>query len=322
MLVIGSKALEAWNIPIARKPGDLDVVCTLEEYNQEVRTLKNLGCLAFAKPLNGKKFHIRTKEGWNVECEIAWEGSTGAKLIELVIQNGLHLPYEEQDGCFFVSPDVVLALKLSHRYLKNNPFFLKTMQDIRMLREMGYTVPECLKEWLKEREKETYDYGHPSLMQRKQDFFDASVQYVWQHDDLHEAIKLYDKPAYQYYKPEDKEVWCSKEMFDACGHEIKLAGVYEEACVLALERCLIPFDFQTPPKKAFEMALEKVCTSITSGFFREFAYEHYQSVVALYAVEHTHNAGYVAAFQKAEAGGRVRKHGYENNSLEGKAVGH
>lgn len=30
------------------------------------------------------------------------------------------------------------------------------------------------------------------------------------------------------------------------------------------------------------MALEKVCTSITSGWFREYAYENYYEVVAMY----------------------------------------
>jgi len=32
----------------------------------------------------------------------------------------------------------------------------------------------------------------------------------------------------------------------------------------------------------FEMALMKVCTSITSGWFREYAWENYQKVLDLY----------------------------------------
>jgi hypothetical protein len=57
--------------------------------------------------------------------------------------------------------------------------------------------------------------------------------------------------------------------------------VYEESCVLALERSQIPFP-DASPRKSFEYALMKVCTSITSGFFREWAWEHYDDVLALY----------------------------------------
>lgn len=302
MLVIGSKALEAFNIPIPRKPGDLDVICTLDEYNQEVRTLKNVGALAFAKPLSGKKFHIRTKEGWNVEAEIAWEGSTGAKLIEIVLENGLHLPYEEQDGCYFASPEVVLTLKMSHRYLKNNPHFLKTMNDIRLLRGLGYSVPECLKDWLVEREKETYDYSHPSLMKRKQDFFDASVNYVWQHDDLHTALKFFELPAYTYFS--GGEVWSDMSKFFELPEEVRLHAVLEEALVLACERSQLAFpDKNIDRKKSFDVALEKVCTSITSGKFREYAYENYYKVQELYEQK---GKDYVERAKEAIEHGRVR----------------
>lgn len=36
------------------------------------------------------------------------------------------------------------------------------------------------------------------------------------------------------------------------------------------------------PRKSFEIALEKVCTSITSGFFREFAYENYYKIIEMF----------------------------------------
>jgi hypothetical protein len=51
---------------------------------------------------------------------------------------------------------------------------------------------------------------------------------------------------------------------------------------LALERSLVPFDWRSGEDYAFKKALEKVCTSITSGFFREYAWEHYAAVINLY----------------------------------------
>jgi hypothetical protein len=50
--------------------------------------------------------------------------------------------------------------------------------------------------------------------------------------------------------------------------------------VLALERAIIPNE--TEVNKAFDIALEKVCTSITSGWFREYAYNNYFKVKELY----------------------------------------
>ncbi len=63
---------------------------------------------------------------------------------------------------------------------------------------------------------------------------------------------------------------------------VRLAGVLEESYVLALERSQVPFKGKLAPKTSFMIALEKVCTSITSGWFREYAWENYNKVLALY----------------------------------------
>lgn len=74
----------------------------------------------------------------------------------------------------------------------------------------------------------------------------------------------------------------SKELFFAASERVRLCGVYEETCVLALERSQIPYDFKPDARWSFEMALMKVCTSITSGWFREYAWENYDKVLDLY----------------------------------------
>jgi hypothetical protein len=119
----------------------------------------------------------------------------------------------------------------------------------------------------------------------------TGVWQKWDHDSVHLAVKHLDKPAYEYFKPEDSEVMVSKEMWDVLPETIKLYAVLEEAYVLALERSLIPFPNRKTPKEAFDMALMKVCTSITSGWFREFSWESYDKVQALY------NDNYVDKFQ-------------------------
>ena len=111
----------------------------------------------------------------------------------------------------------------------------------------------------------------------------------------------FDKPAYEYFKPEGSQVLCDKKMFFDSPEEIKLASVIEEATVLALERSQIPYKGLVEPLWSFKMALFKVCTSITSGYWREYAYSVYDQVLALY------DEKYVEKFWKAVDDGIVKK---------------
>ncbi len=134
-------------------------------------------------------------------------------------------------------------------------------------------------------------------------FFDKAESYnIYNHDDLHISIKHLDKPAYEYFKPENSEVMCSKKMFFEADEQTRLYSVLEEAYVLALERSQIPNKGKNiwTPRQSFEYALMKVASSITSGYFREWAYEHYFDVLKLY------NDNYAERFWKALDDGIVK----------------
>jgi hypothetical protein len=124
------------------------------------------------------------------------------------------------------------------------------------------------------------------------------------HDDIHEAVKHLDHPAYTYYMTSDEDVHCSKDRFFDLNEHTKLLGVLEEAYVLSLERSIIPFGLQSfeQRQESFIYALEKVCTSITSGWFREYAWENYAKVRKLYSQE------YVDRFYHSLAEGKVRNY--------------
>ena len=207
------------------------------------------------------------------------------------------------------SLDWLLFFKLSHRYKKDSPHFLKTMEDILLLEKLGAFIWSKASHeqtaLLAEREKLTYTNKLPNLNTTSKEFFNPeTVQYKYDHDSLHVAVALGSKPAYLSYKHPDKQVLCSEELFWKCSHATRIAGVYEESCVLALERSLVPGNFKTNPDKAFVMALEKVCTSITGGWFREFAYDHYYEVLSLY---HTNFKGcYVQQFHKGLESGIIQ----------------
>lgn len=294
LILIGSHALNHYGFN--RTPKDLDI---LGEYNEIVRFGKKEALKACYPIEDGKKLIIKQANGTIIEAELAWEDSTTEKLVNLIkadkktiVKNGFMIP----------SIDVLYMLKMSHRYLKNSPHFLKTMKDIKILREMGAIIRPEHMEFFKLREKETYAYNHPNLNVTKKDFFNGDqVNYIYDHDTIHEAVKHLDKPAYNYYKPDESEVFCDKNMFFDIEEKIRLYGVLEESYVLALERSQIPFGDKVDPKRSFDIALSKVCTSITSGWFREYAWENYDKVQELY------DPNYVTRFWRAVENGIVKK---------------
>lgn len=290
MLIIGSYALSLYNKDIYnestfRKSRDVDVFCLYNEYDNWIK--KHKQDLVKFYPISKNKNVVYHKNGTIFEFEIAWEDSSA----ESLLNHPKLTKYTFKDHDNIVDPDCLIAtdslcymLKMSHRFLRNSPFFEKTRNDIMLLRYLGATMPPEFSEWYKQREKETYDYSHPNLKQSKNNFFDTpGVTYRYDHDTIHEAVKLYDTPAYSHFKDDEAEVYCSRAKFEGCDEKIKLASVLEESYVLALERCLVPFDFKTTPKDAFVMALQKVCTSITSGWWRDYAWEHYGNALAFYS---------------------------------------
>lgn len=298
MLLIGSRALVANNPELegVRRTLDWDFICTIEQFTAWHKA--NKANLQFAVPTQGGKYyHARDKDGMNYEFELAWEGTSAAMLLQ---QYGIVGIYDEPVTA--INDDLYL-IKMSHRYKRNSPHFLKTMSDIKFLREKEGQWE--LDRWmdnvvnvpiLKAREAESYDYAHPKLNVSSKEFFTGDgVNYIYDHDSIHLAVALLEvpnlagnipTPAYTYYMKDGSEVMTSKEKFMSVPEHVRLYGVYEESCVLALERSQIPHGLGKEggpsARWSFEMALMKVCTSITSGWFREYAWENYQKVLDLY----------------------------------------
>src|SRR5271167_17127 len=300
MLLIGSHAAIINGLPVERKPADIDLMLTPGGFQQLRGFLKD----DTEKTIFIDKRHValKLKSGEIIEIEIAWPDSSSAELVATSFPQ-VDIPVGPHTITTSVAPlNVLLALKLSHRYKRNSPHFLKTMTDIHALRAAGAKV-DGLKEFIKMREKETYDYAHPSLKRDKKNFFkDDGIKYVYNHDSIHEAIALNGTPAYRSFSADDQEVYSSRELWNECTEQLKLCAVVEESYVLALERSQIPFKGQLDPKTSFDMALMKVCTSITSGWFREYAWEHYREARSLYS------PGYVNVFWDAVDQGKVKLH--------------
>lgn len=273
MLLIGSAALKWHGIDIGREPGDEDYICTFEQFQEWTRKKKDV--IKSCQPLSDTKFHVLTNEGLNIEFEIAWEGTAARQLLDLHFGSGIP------------SLDWLYALKMSHRYLKNSVHFLKTMRDIQLLREHISPDAQLIiqSDWFKLREEQTYTYKHPKLDVSKQDFFTDDVPYEYDHDDLHRVLALDRAPAYTNYMKDGSEVMTSKEKFYSVSDRVRLLGGLEESLVLCAERSLIPNNFEPDADVMFRFALGKLCTSISSGWFREFCWEYHDEIIQTYENE-------------------------------------
>lgn len=130
--------------------------------------------------------------------------------------------------------------------------------------------------------KTAFPQGNPSLKQSKNNFFDDFVTKKYEHDFLHELFAYEAKPLYTTLQDNPEIVWCREDLWRNLTHLQKVQCVAEEVQVIATERFLVPTDWRCPMSLAYTKALDKVCTTLCSGFFRDFAIDNYPEVQGLF----------------------------------------
>ena len=297
MIVIGSYPIRHL---LGRDPKDLDLLATLPEF-QEYIGLEN-------RPTISNKNHAHFKGQDRIyDCELIWPDSDSLELAELILADP-NTTWDDDLKAWIPGLNILYMLKMSHRYRKNSPHFLKTMRDIQKMRAAGAVIQPEHEAFYKRRMDATYWYAHPNLKQNKEEFFRPEDNfYIYDHDSIHETVAVGPRPAYVEYAVPGQEVLSSKKrFFEEVTHQVRCRGVYEETCVLALERSQIPNDFKVDPDWSFKMALMKVCTSITSGWFREFAWENYDYILEMYESMKQNDRHYVDEFKRNSS--RLRKY--------------
>lgn len=132
---------------------------------------------------------------------------------------------------------------------------------------------------------EQYPQKHPKLNTTVKDFFDDYVTKKYDHDWLHQVVAFNDVPMYTKMQKNPEMAWCSEDMWNQFSYLEKCQCVAEESLVIAMERFMIPQNWKFPSKFAFLKALDKVCTTLCSGWFRDFAIDHYPEIYGLYSDE-------------------------------------
>jgi hypothetical protein len=272
MILVGSRALKLrLGGLFRREPADWDFACDEPEFNEYRAECGG------SWQRNGGYWYDEESPG-RVEIEVG--RATTAGLIAAVSADK---DSDIRTNRTVPSLDLLFTLKTSHRYLKNSPHFWKTLSDWHLMRYLGAKVRPEWADWLGERERETYAYKHPNLSKSKSAFFGEDAnEYVYDHDSVHRAVAIKERPAYTYYMADGAEVQWDRDKFFALPQEYRINGVLEEAAVLAIERSLVPHPDRMSVDNAWRTAFSKVCTSITSGAFREFAYVNAMEILRAY----------------------------------------
>lgn len=183
-----------------------------------------------------------------------------------------------------IHPVGLMLIKRSHLFRTIN--FPKHIRDYHSLKGQFYDQTDNIYFSLLENRikltKEKFGDRTPSLRKTTNQFFNDRVIKYYEHDTIHYATCYGDKPVYEELKSDPDSVWCEKDLWNNLTHEKQINCVREECFTIALERYIIPKieegERHPPPKFSFDWALERVCTNLTSGYFRDFAIENWLEI--------------------------------------------
>jgi hypothetical protein len=157
--------------------------------------------------------------------------------------------------------------------------------------------------------KQEFRASNPKLTKSNDDFFTDRVVKKYDHDWLHEIVAVGENPIYTQLKYEGKEdiAWCEKDLWDKLDQKTKLTCVWEETCVITLERFLIPEGIGFSPRLTYYSALKKVCTTLSSGWFRDFAIQNFHELMQMQSDSET--ISHIHKIEQAESNKTAKYYG-------------
>ena len=173
-------------------------------------------------------------------------------------------------------PEVLYTLKLSHAFW--DVWWDKTMFDICFYQSKNISIDEELFAILYKDCEKRYGKKKAYLAKSNEDFFTDSVERIYVHDDIHEAIAYGNEPLYKKIKKDQSKASTSHDLFLALSDEEKLNLCREEIYVTALERILIPKDFHKHPFAAFKESAKMLITSMSKGWFPKFIVQNWLKI--------------------------------------------
>jgi len=176
--------------------------------------------------------------------------------------------------CGHATPDAILTIKMSH--LQWDIKWDKTLCDIIMLMESGYTFKLELYHALVDYWKSYHGdkKKHLSLDKNKNDFFNDAVDYIYDHDLLHEYVAYPNQPMYKRCLKDGEDVLIDRDKFFAMplDHQVKM--FQEEVMTIAIERLIIPKIVKglrpMSLSSAYKWSLQRTITNLTKNWASDF----------------------------------------------------
>lgn len=172
-------------------------------------------------------------------------------------------------------PNELYTLKISHSFWDINGTWNKHAGDIVFLQRKGCVFIRELYDILLPIWRERYARHKTSLKQNAGDFFNDAVDRKYEHDSLHESVAYYDRPLFESILKDGEDVAVdNRKFFNGLGYSDQLRCVREEIYATALERKLIPGNYQGSPRAAYWWALRRTATSLFKGEWALFLMLH------------------------------------------------
>lgn len=304
-LLIGSAAFNR-RLYLGRHAQDVDLIVRPHRADWFRSWLEDVRPQIYPNRFSGikKKFYGFTapQDHVNFEVEIAVPGSSAEWFMDrhetIPAEYLLHDKWSSTEVTIAV-PGALMAIKRSHLTWPRH--WKKHIADYHKLKEAGHTMigwEDGCRMRHAERLKLDAPRRQPSLAVENSAFFHASeaaLQRTYEHDDLHQVVAYYDRPLYERSKPDKSRALLDRAMFEALPLLDRLRTVREETMAIALERRIIPFvqsvevliaaglaqEVRVPQSRVLEAygyALQRICTTLTRGWFRDFAIEHWPEV--------------------------------------------
>lgn len=291
MIVIGSRSFDYYFKDENSIPNDWDLIMSYQEFSKW--SIKHDNSIISMVPTSDHKYNVKVKVDDVVtqyEIELENQGSSlwllnNESFFQEEIIDGLGESYK------VMTPIYQLLTKRSHVYF---PIHVeKTLKSYSSLKRLvgAFVMDKNMFSYYNLRFGEANDrffkrYKTRNLNVTNDKFFDNPLVkplQVLEHDTLHSIVKHQDQPIYEMMKYDEKRelAWCEQELFQNLNKVYKIQSVLEESYVISLERFIIP-QKEKDLYKSFLLALHKVCTTLCSGWFRDFAIENYDEIVKSY----------------------------------------
>jgi hypothetical protein len=266
MVLIGSRALSHWKPEHNSKGKDWDIIASPEEVEEYIG--KSINRFAYSWKHGDIEFHNENYfDNWFVKKHYNSNSVLDVGNVSVLV----------------CSLRGLAAIKRSHLWRRKD--FAKHMIQYQLM-DRNFDVFDL--GFIEERKKlieEAFPQPTAPRNVSNEDFFKDNVQRVFVHDDIHPIVSYYGVPLYEALKYDSSMAECELNLWNSISALDRHRAVLEETYVIALERWIIPARIEGrnyPTRMALFKALEKCCTTLGEGFFREHAIDHWGEIVKLF----------------------------------------